>query len=409
MYILDLAKNGARPQYVTCKPIETMSKKIGFIDESGNKSIYFEKEGVSTFFVVSAIIMDENQISEIREKFQEIAAEFTFAPEVKSNAKAFRNIDDRLKFLKAISELDFRIYSVIVDKRKIFEESGLQFQNSFYKYTNGLLDRELYDYFPFLELISDQHGTEDFMSGFIDYVDKNHRQTDLFKGPSFSFRDSKNEPLIQLADFIAGSIARCYEPSKIDTRNNEILDILHNHILHLREWPEVPLKYFGNIDDEDEKYNQELVDFIFYRINEFLALNQESQSPDIKNQLVCLNYLIYRFKANPFSYAYSDEILDRINIREINVTKRVLNKEIITRLRDSKILITSSTSGYKIACCKGDLIRFYNNYSSKIVPMIETIGKVDTVIKSATSGNLKLLEGDEFKLLKDLIETTLSK
>ncbi|MBI3521322.1 MAG: DUF3800 domain-containing protein [Bacteroidetes bacterium] len=386
-----------------------MNKKIGFIDESGNKSIHFEKEGVTTFFVVSAVIIEENLVSEIREKFQQIASKFTFAPEVKSNAKAFRDIGDRLKFLQAISELDFRIYSVIVDKRKIFEESGLQFQNSFYKYTNGLLDRELYDYYPFLELISDQHGTEDFMSGFIDYVDKHHRQTDLFKGPSFSFRDSKDEPLIQLADFIAGSVARCYEPSKIDSRNNEILDILHKHILHLREWPEVPLKFFGNIDNEDEQYNQELVDFIFYRINEFFTSNQESQSPEIKNQLVCLNYLIYRFKKNPFSYAYSDEILDRINIREINVTKRVLNKEIITRLRDSKILITSSTSGYKIACCKADITRFYNNYSSKIVPMIETIGKVDTVIKNATSGNLSLLEDGEFKLLRELIETTNSR
>jgi hypothetical protein len=386
-----------------------MNKKIGFIDESGNKSIHFEKVGVSTFFVVSAVIIDENLVPEIREKFQQIASKFTFAPEVKSNAKAFRDIGDRLKFLQAISELDFRIYSVIVDKRKIFEESGLQFQNSFYKYTNGLLDRELYDYYPFLELISDQHGTEDFMSGFINYVEKNHIQTELFKETSFSFRDSKDEPLIQLADFIAGSVARCYEPSKTNSRNNEILDVLQRHILHLREWPEVPLKFFGNIDNEDEKYNQELVDFIFYRINEFFASNQESQSPEIKNQLVCLNYLIYRFKTNPFSYAYSDEILDRINIRQINVTKRVLNKEIITRLRDSKILITSSTSGYKIACCKADLIRFYNNYSSKIVPMIETIGKVDTVIKNATSGNLKLLEEDEFKLLKQLIETTASR
>ena len=384
----------------------TMKKKIGFIDESGNKNIHFEKDGVSTFFVVSAVIIDEDLVPEIREKFQQIASKFTFAPEVKSNAKAFRDIDDRLKFLQAISELDFRIYSVIVDKRKIFEESGLQFQNSFYKYTNGLLDRELYDYYPFLELISDQHGTEDFMNGFIEYVDENHRQTELFKGPSFSFRDSKDEPLIQLADFIAGSLARCYEPSKNDSRNKEILDVLNKHILHLREWPEVPLKFFGNIDNEDEQYNQELVDFIFYRINEFFASNQESQSIEIKNQLVCLNYLIYRFKTNPFSYAYSDEILDRINIREVNVTKRVLNKEIITRLRDSKILITSSPSGYKIACCKADLIRFYNNYSSKIVPMIETIGKVDTVIKNATSGNLKLLDDNEFKLLKQLIETT---
>ena len=382
-----------------------MSKKIGFIDESGDKSIHYEKSGVTTYFVVSAIIVDENSVVNVRDEFQRIASKHTQAPEIKSNARAFQKIEKRIELLEEIANLDFRIYSIIVDKRKIFEDSGLQFRNSFYKYVNGLLDRELYDYYPYLELISDQHGTENFMEGFISYVEQNHKQTELFKGPTFSFNDSKNEPLIQLADFIAGSIARCYEPDKVDPRNKEILEILDKKILHLREWPEIPLKFFGKVENEDEEYNQELVDFIFFRINEFIYANQETTNPDIKNQLICLQYLIFRFKKNPYSYVYSDEIIDRINVREINITKRVLNKDIIVKLRDSKVLITSSTNGYKIPCCKADIIRFYNNYSSKIIPMIETIGKVDIVIKNATSGNINLLENEEYLLLKNLITT----
>lgn len=382
-----------------------MSKKIGFIDESGDKSIHFEKGGVTTYFIVSAIIIDEESVSQVREQFREISSKHTQAPEIKSNAKAFQNIEKRLELLKAISSLDFRIYSVIVDKRKIFEDSGLQFRNSFYKYINGLLDRELYDYYPYLELISDKHGTDKFMEGFVTYVEENHKQTELFKGPTFSFSDSKDEPLIQLADFVAGSIAKCYEPEKFDPRNREILDILDKKILHLREWPEVPLKFFGKVDNVDEQYNQELVDFIFFRINEFILLHQDTGNPEIKNQLISIYYLIFRFKKNPYSYVYSDEIIDRISVRGINISKRVLNKDIIAKLRESKILITSSSNGYKIPCSKADIIRFYNNYSSKIIPMIDTIGKVDIVIKNATSGNINLLANEEYRLLKDLIET----
>lgn len=318
-----------------------MSRKVGFIDESGDKSIHYEKTGVTTFFVISAVIIDENSVNSIREEFKKISTKYTQAPEIKSNSKIFQNLDKRIEFLEKIACLDFRIYSIIVDKRKVFEDSGLKFRNSFYKYVNGLLDQELYDYYPYLELISDQHGTDKFMEGFINYVEQNHKQTELFKEQTFSFCDSKDEPLIQLADFISGSIAKCYEPEKFDPRNKRIIEILNQNILHLREWPETPLKFLSKVENADEQFDQDLVNFIFFRIDEFIQVNQDTRSPEIRKQLICLNYLIFRFKQDPYSYVYSDELLDRINVREINVTKRVLNKEIITKLRENKVLITS--------------------------------------------------------------------
>jgi hypothetical protein len=386
------------------KNYNILSKKIGFIDESGDKSIHFEKSGVTTFFIVSAVIIDEKNVDKVRNEFIKIAKRYTQAPEIKSNAKAFRKIENRINFLKKLSKLDFRIYSIIVDKRKKFENSGLQFRDSFFKYVSGLLDNELYNYFPYLELTSDEHGSEKFMDGFIKYVEKNHKQTVLFRGPEFKFDNSINEPLIQLADFIAGSIAKCYEPDKIQPRSQEIIEVLNERTLHLREWPEAPPKLFRKIDDVDEKFNHELVDFIFFRINEFIASNQDTSDSEIKNQLICLHYLIYRFKQDPYSYTFSDEIIDRINVRKINLTKRIFRKNIIEKLFDNKILITSSQSGYKIPCCKGDIIRYYNNYSTKIIPMINTIGKTDTLIKSVTLGKINLLESQDFKILKKLIK-----
>ncbi len=41
--------------------------------------------------------------------------------------------------------------------------------------------------------------------------------------------------------------------------------------------------------------------------------------------------------------------------------------------------------------------------------MIDTLGKTDIVIRSATSGNINLLENNDYKLLKDLIETAASR
>ena len=67
-------------------------------------------------------------------------------------------------------------------------------------------------------------------------------------------------------------------------------------------------------------------------------------------------------------------------------------------------MITSSQNGYKIPCCRGDIIRFYNNYSSKVIPMIETLKKTDIVIKSATSGKINLLEEIDFDYIKRLTD-----
>lgn len=381
-----------------------MSTQIGFIDESGDKSIQYDKQGVTTFFVVAAIIINEKNIDDIRKNFQAIAGQYTQASEIKSSAKVFKNVNTRLNFLKEISTLDFKIYSIVVDKRLVFEDSALKFKNTFYKYINKLLDLELYTYYPYLELIADKHGTDDFMQGFIDYIEKNHAQQELFKGPTFRFADSRSESLIQLADMIAGSIRKYYESDE-KPEYKEIFNILKDKVLHICEWPELPVKFLSNTQDEDEKVDQTLVDFIFNRIEYFITENENTSNVEIKNQLICLRYLIYRFKLDPYSYVYADEILQRINVRADIISKRILNKEIITKLRENKILITSSVNGYKIACCKGDIIRFYNNYSSKIIPMIETVGKVENMIKNATHGKIKMLETDEYRALKDLLTT----
>lgn len=383
-----------------------MTRKIGFIDEYGDKSIHFEKNGVSLFFIVTAIIVEDDKIEFIKKEFNRVATNFTKADEIKSKSKQFRNLKNRLEFLKQIDHLDYKVYSIVVDKRKIFEDSGLQFRNSFFKYVNGLLDRELYDYFPFLELIADKHGDDEFMQEFISYIELNHKQVELFRGPTFKFADSKEEPLIQLADLISGSISKLYDPKYEDPENYKLQELLNKKILHIREWPATPLKFYSSITNKDDKFDSELVKFLFFRISEFMELNQESTDIDVKNQIAFLNYMIYRFRANPFSYVYSDEILERLNIRGYSITKRMLNKDIISKLRENKVIITSSTTGYKIPCCKGDFIRFYNNYSSKIIPMLETVNKVDILIKAPTFGNYNLLESDEYQLLRELINTT---
>lgn len=383
-----------------------MTDKIGFIDEYGDKSIYYEKSGVSIFFIITAIIVDAKNVEQLKQQFDLLRKKYTQSPEVKSNSKAFRNPDKRLAFLTELSKLDFHIYSVIVDKRKIFESSGLKFRDSFFKYTNNLLDADLYRYFPYLEIVADEHGDDKFMNGFIDYVKKNHEQTELFRKPEFRFANSKSEVLIQLADFISGAISRCYDPNKRIENPNIILDILDKKILHLREWPETPVNFIKQEENDDEVYNHKIADFTLNQIAQFNNKYEHSKLNDIKNQLICLHYLVFRFRNNPYSYIYADEIIDRINVRGVSLTKRNFTKDVIGKLREFGIPIVSSQSGYKLPCSKNDLIRFFNNYTVKILPMLNTLEQFNFLTKTATLGDLDILNIKEFNVIKELIRVT---
>lgn len=378
--------------------------KVGYIDEYGDKSIEHQKNGVTTYFIVTAIIVDREKVNDIEISLKILFSKISQAPEIKSSAKIFKELSTRLSFLEELSQLDFKIYSVIVDKRKIFEDSGLRFRNSFFKYVNNLLDKDLYRYFPFLELVSDEHGTEKFMTGFIDYVKQTHFQTNLFRKPQFRFGDSKNEPLIQLADFISGSLARCYDPDKMVDNPNQIIDTLKDKILHLREWPQTPSDNYKSIENAANQYQPAIADFALGIINKFIFENERLANDSTKNQMICLHYLVYKFRLNPFSYIYADEILERINSRGINLNKRAFTKEVIGKLRESGLLLVSSQSGYKIPCSEADLIRFFNNYNTKIIPMLKTLEQYNVLIKTATEGNVNLLNHKEFELNKELIE-----
>lgn len=381
-----------------------MIDKIGYIDEYGDKSIDYKKEGVSTFFIVTAVVINSENESIYREKVNEIRKRYTFSPEIKSKNFPDKDFEKRLSLLKELCQLDFHVYSIIVDKRHIWEESGLQFRNSFFKYVNRLLDSDLYRYYPYLRLIADEHGDNKFMNGFIDYFNKYHVQGELFKRSSFNFSKSEDEPLIQVADFISGSLSKYFDPKKKILGAEKIIDILKPKILHFREWPEIPVEYIKTIDNTDNDYNKEIADFSIQIMRNYIKENENNNVEIINQQIITLNYLIFRFKNDPFEYIYTDEIISRIKQRsQSSLSTQLFRNKIIANLRDNNIIIVSSQNGYKIPCSKADLISFFNRNSQIITPMLTRLEKTNTLIKIATDNNIDILEYDEFKKLAQMI------
>jgi hypothetical protein len=103
-----------------------MENQIAFIDEYGNNGLDFEKIGVSTVFIVTAVLIDKENLSFIENQLETIRSKHFQTGEIKSS-KVGKNDSRRLKILKEINEIDYHIFSIVVDKRDVCRQIKLNF------------------------------------------------------------------------------------------------------------------------------------------------------------------------------------------------------------------------------------------------------------------------------------------
>src|SRR5690606_1228137 len=132
-----------------------MNNQVAFIDEFGNNGLDFDSEGVSTHFIVTAIIIDKGKLELIEKQVDEIRGKHFQQGEMKSS-KLKDNDTRRLMVLKDLNKLDFHIFSVVIDKRELKGE-GFNFKGPFFKFLHSLVDRELFSVFPDILVVADEH------------------------------------------------------------------------------------------------------------------------------------------------------------------------------------------------------------------------------------------------------------
>lgn len=363
---------------------------IAFADEFGNNSFKFGTQG--THFIVASVLCKEENISALEQQLEEIKKDHKFQTgELKSN-KVGKNQKRRIRILKDIAKMDCSFYAVIVDKRKLYGK-GFKFKKSFYKYLNNLLYKELFRTFPKLKIYVDEHGGNDYMLEFKKYVKKNH-QKDLFKGSDFDVLDSKSNSLIQLADFVAGTLGHAYDENKISEFSDEFIQIITPQISALNHFPK---EYsFAELSESntDDQFDNVIAELSLRRIHEYIESNSattQEQSDQINFLKLLLLFQRVQFKSK---YISTKEIFKHLNRnRDENIKTEYFRSKVVGRLRDKGVLIASSRKGYKIPINRNDLESFIKHGNSMIIPLLSRIRKVDEALKLASSNEINILEG----------------
>lgn len=198
-----------------------------FIDDSGDPGFKLSK-GSSEFFVISAVIFDDNldaektalAIKELRRKlFHRDDVEFKFHKSKK---------EVRIQFLECIKKSQFRIRCLVIDKKVIYSSTLRNNRNSFYSYIIKTMLKYSDDTILNARIKIDGGGDRVFRKSFVTYLRKelNGRERRILR--SCRLIDSKQDVLIQMADMIAGSLHRFYQKDKSDAKAYK--KIIRRHI-----------------------------------------------------------------------------------------------------------------------------------------------------------------------------------
>lgn len=381
-----------------------MQNIIAFADEYGNNSFDFVSQG--SHFIVASVIFSKEKLRESEDMVERIRAKHFQTGEIKSK-KVADNHGRRIKILKEICQIDFSIYAVIVDKRKL-EGEGFKFKPSFYKFLNGLVYKELFRTFPDLDLVVDEHGENEFMRQFKKYVQSQHIPN-LFSGSGFNFGDSHSNIMIQLADFIAGTLGRCFDETKISKESSEFLGLLQPRITSLNHFPPDHRSYYTEAVKEEVTFNPQIAAAGFNSANLFID-QKKVENQDDTDQINCVKLLLLYFN----NYGSNRYIPTRELIRHLAVgrperlSEHNFRTKVIGKIRDAGVLVVSSSTGqhkgYKLPASIEDLHKFLNHGNSMILPMLHRIKLLRNKIRLSTLNAIDIVEKEEFQDLKKLLD-----
>lgn len=372
-----------------------------FIDETGNFGYKFEENGCSSHFIVSAVIVEFCKVDSLRNEVDKIRCKYFGNGEMKSS-RISRDHSKRFKIIQDLIQLDFQILSIIIDKRKIYPDSGLTYKKTYYKYLNNLLYKQIKLFYPYIEVFSDNHGSDTYMLEFQNYVNSQEKYN-LLDEFSFQFVDSKSESLIQVADIIAGTLSFGYEQSKLCNEYKGYYNLLKSKIKSIDIWPILYENYLKNLNLIDKSdYDDKIATHCIRLAVKYIKEHDKTNESEEKHRVRILNYLlneIYSF--NSKRYISANELIKYLNENMgTNYNGQTFKTNIIARLRDEDVIISSSPTGYKIPISERELYSYANKTLGVIMPMLGRLNKCRERILSLTDNNLDILEAKEYNKIK---------
>lgn len=371
-----------------------------FVDESGDEHLHVDR-GASSKYVLAAVCVQEKDLQAFIETANSVRRFYFQSGEIKSS-KVADNSKRRRVILEKISELNFWGLSYIVSKERVDPESGLRFASSFLKYSA----KKFCSHLPMVDEVCvwfDEKGRVKFKEGFKRYLSESFNRPDLFRTIRFDHMNSHENVPIQVADFLAGSVAK-WHSSRQQSRELGIDSLLRKKTSVL-EWP--TLRSEGALpESEQDRFDETVARESFARVHSYLEENSSSSEEDMRLRCMFLDWLLSHALFGAGGFLHGEGILHKANVEiGLELSSQALRSRVVGPLRDRGLLIASSATGYKIPDCLDDLMKYVDICATQIPPAVSRLKRARDVMLLATGGELDLLSGEQLSRLREIVES----
>ena len=377
--------------------------QYAFIDEFGDYCFDFEKGNGSTHFIIVSILLKESNKESLESELVQISQKYFQSGTLDANILD-HHPTQTMQLINDLKDLPFSVYAYVIDKRKIREEHGILYKVPFLKYLNRQIYDDLNRTFEQLDFAADEQESKLFIRSFNHFI-KTRSIPDLFNYSTFGFNQTRSDILLQLANLITRILATGYERTIYTDQYRSFSKIFKSKIAAVNLLPQDYKNFLFDYQPEHSKYDEIIIKQAVNLTYKYIEKHRKSEDDDERLRLDFLKFLLFNLKENPDEYVYTEEILDNLNaIRDVKLNPHNFRSNIVSKLRDSGLLIASSNKGYKLPVCLNDLYDFVNLSSLTIHPMIQRIAKCRDQILLATNHEIDILEQKEYDYLKRIID-----
>lgn len=373
------------------------SKLHVYIDESGSTSIEVP-DGETPLYVCVAILVNEANIDAVEKGIEDVSRRLNGGAVIKSS-KIGNNHNRRLTFAEELSKLDFQYFAVLVNKAKLIDYPGLRYKRTYYKYIN----RQLYSLiskFSCSDIVitADAFGNKEYQSSCKEYFQR--EIDDLFIRAKFAFKNDEDSRIVQLADFMAGSLNKCFFDLVNTAEGSQLASVLRPKELFAETIPFATSSY-----DVPALFNDELNNAVWGLLNRkalsFITNNANSDDPKVKMQVVTLKQLYAKRIYENNNYLFSDELLRVLEECGFSIKKQSFTTTVVGGLRRTGVIISGTSEGYKLALSLDDIREYLNHDRIVIEPMLEKLRFARGLLK--TELDYDILSEDPYSNLSEFL------
>lgn len=381
-----------------------MDRTYAFVDESGNSDLDTSKGGSSGFFIVCSILVAEKDLEAAYAQAEALRMRHFQTGEIKSSNLKPKDSDRRARILNELAELPFKLYFTVVDKSRIHKDGGLRIKTSFIKYVNGLLYERLFSAYPDLRMVVDEHGGQEFQESLRSYVVERFVD-DLFGDEdAFLTMSSKDNVLVQVADFFAGSVAQIYEEKASEEAVLAYKKILRSLTLGMLEWPSKYQSLLPPPTNESGYADYQVHQEALRQADRFSERVGEHPDEDERLQLSILRFLRFQSEFVTKDYVLTTEIMAQLKDSGLGeVSGQRIRSSGVAKLRDAGVIISSAVKGYKIPQTRADINDFLERASGIVVPLLERVKKAREIYRLSSRGEYDIVTAGNLTELAKLL------